>query len=354
MRSSTGRAGAALTRREWFTLAAAGFGGSLLPGLGRTMAMARADEKPTETVGRIWAIGSQMRGVGRELTGVFAIDPKDGSWRKVADLPDDPGLHFWSARFSPDGRVVAFPRPGPPAVRGIWLLDLEEDAKPRRILDQRGLPSWSGDGRRLVVGTMRMGRDWARTGFQAWQIDADGSNPKRLPLAENDLVLDWSADGRWLLVASSRDLAKAETAYTYWPVYVMRPDGSEARRVIDEAPPANPAAAPVIRTCRFSPDGRRVVYTVPDFSSRGSAAWVVGRDGSGRRRLAPDGLTSYYVACCSPDGSRLALRALDFERGQDGKLAPVGAEHLVFMDYDGGHRRRIDLPTFPLHIIDWR
>jgi Tol biopolymer transport system component len=344
------RSGDAMTRRGWFGLAAVAASGYILPA-GRANA-ARADQPRRDASGRFWAIGFQGRGVAREFTGFLAIDPTDGTWRKVADFPEGDGqVTPYMARVSPDRRAVAFPRSV--GLGGdVWVLDLQGGGKPRRVFDRFGIPSWSGDGRRLVIATMK--NILARSGFQAWQVEADGTNRTLLPLGDGDVVLDWSADGKWLLAASSRDMDKVESSYTYWPVYVMRPDGSGARRLIDAIVPPGPNAAPLIRTRRFSPDGRLVTFNHRDFARDESSVWVVGRDGAGRRRLVPPDGTRYSEAWCSPDGSRLAVVAGDFERDEKGKAVPTGTPYLVLTDLDGGHRRTIALPTFRLSIIDWR
>ena len=79
----------------------------------------------------------------------------------------------------------------------------------------------------------------------------------------------------------------------------MRPDGTEQRRITEEG---NPFYA------RFSPDGRRVLYTD---NGRGeqSGIWVVDVDGKNARLVFPVDPETMTVAsaCWSPDGKRIAI-----------------------------------------------
>ena len=83
------------------------------------------------------------------------------------------------------------------------------------------------------------------------------------------LVRRLARDGRWLLTASSRG------AKIGWQLYVMRPDGTEQRRITEGG---NPFYA------RFAPDGSRVIYTD---NARGdqSGIWIVNVDGTNSRRI---------------------------------------------------------------------
>jgi Tol biopolymer transport system component len=81
-----------------------------------------------------------------------------------------------------------------------------------------------------------------------------------------------------------------------WQLYVMRPDGKDSRQITEGG---NPFCA------RFSPDGRRLLYTNgPPPERRG--IWFVDLDGENRRRIFPIG-NATASACWSPDGQRMAV-----------------------------------------------
>ncbi|MHC5540368.1 TolB family protein, partial [Singulisphaera rosea] len=255
---------------------------------------------------------------------VVSIDPTSGTVSKVFE--GSPGRF----RISPDGRNIAFVR-----ANVLWVRSLGESAEPKRVIglesDGGGaVPSWSSDSKQLVFSESTRDEKQNRWVSKTTRINADGSGRESLPIPSEDSVEDWSPDGKWLLTASSRN------AKIGWQLYLMRPDGSEIRQITEGG---NPFYA------RFSPDGRRVLYSDgPGESRRG--AWIVDVSGKSRRRLFPTG-KSNGSGCWSPDGTRIAF-AIDGERPEDhGRLDVV--------DLDGKHQT---LLTFPGRNVadkpDWR
>jgi len=347
MRSSARRAGVVLTRRQWLGRSAVGLGAwSWLGGRTEALGRPRRDEAPEE--GRILVVAGNARRRG-PLDGLFAIDPKEGTWQKVAEFLS---AFLAYARVSPDGRTLALTKGIPGKGEGVYRVDLQ-GGEPKRLFDRPGRASWSGDGKRLIVSDpLNLN---AQRGFQTWRLDADGSHPTRLPLPETDAVLDWSPDGEWLLVASGRDDPDAPVSYTCRPIYVMRPDGTEARRLI-EATDATPLkGSGIAATRRFSPDGRKVFYEQYDLKPGGKASyWVVDRDGQDRRRIDPQDNQGIGSPQWAPDGSGLVVTAIASELDEDGKRKRVAGTGLDFLDLDG-HRRRIAiLPHNHLRILEWR
>jgi Tol biopolymer transport system component len=137
-------------------------------------------------------------------------------------------------------------------------------------------------------------------------MNADGSDQKRL--ARNvDCCVAWSADGRTL-------------AYTVRGngVWVVR---TESRPIFNEATSKPWRLARDGRSPAWSPDMWHIAYSAE------GGIFVVGADGSGRRRLVDDGAVPLW----SPDGTRIA-----FLRRDD----------LWVMDADGtGQRNLTDSPA---------
>lgn len=280
-----------------------------------------------EPKGKIYttAKAGARRPNGGEAASLIAIDPATANWAPVLD---DCQIR---PRVSPDGKAVAF-------VRGntVWVRSLAGDEDARRVLDLGGTssgdpPVWSPDGKQIIISTAPpnfAGGPWV---FKTVRVNADGTGKAELKLPTEDCVHDWSSDGQWLLTPSSRN------AKVGWQLYVQHPDGTGVRQITEGG---NPFYA------RFSPDGRRVLYT--DAVGEGRGVWVVGVDGKDRRRVVAIGKDDQVSACWSPDGTRIAVATRKVEGGQ----LPAQVE---VMDLDGGNRVTIPLPDgSDPDMPDWR
>lgn len=285
----------------------------------------RGDVRRPSSPGKIYttaSLGTNSQGL--PIDSVVAIDPTTGQVSKVFE--GSPGR----LRISPDGRNAAFVRGG-----AVWVRSLDAKATPRQVtgLDSDGggcVPSWSSDGKQLIVSVGVHDDQQKRWVFKTIRVNVDGSGREPLPIPAEDGVEDWSPDGKWLLIASSRN------AKIGWQLYLMHPDGTEPRQITEGG---NPFFA------RFSPDSRRVLYSDgPGESRRG--AWVVDIDGKSRRHVFPTGKHN-GSGCWSPDGSRIAF-AIDGDRPEDrGRLEVVDLEgkHETLLTFPG--QRVADKP-------DWR
>ena len=160
--------------------------------------------------------------------------------------------------WSPDGQFIAFCAGSQQGLdlitgrpRNCTLAVIKVDGTGRRTLAKAGMgishPSWAPDGQRMIF-TREL-----PDGSQICVIDAndnscspitDGSGFDRNPA--------WSPDGQWVLFTSHR-CGHAEGAWVRnRDLYVMRPDGSDARRITFHGCHDDEAA--------WSPDGKEIVF----------------------------------------------------------------------------------------------
>jgi Tol biopolymer transport system component/DNA-binding winged helix-turn-helix (wHTH) protein len=146
--------------------------------------------------------------------------------------------------------------------------------------------SLSPDGSKLVV----------RSHLQAepeqplWIVPTLGGDARRVP---NVLAHDatWMPDGRRLLVAGGNELT------------IVGPDGSDPRPLL-----TTPALAFWLR---WSPDGKRLRYTLRDPKSQTAELWEVNADGSNPHPLLP-GWSQPASECCgdwTPDGENYVFQS---------------------------------------------
>src|SRR3954469_22241178 len=108
-----------------------------------------------------------------------------------------------------------------------------------RIAEPRTFaPRWSPDGRRIAFVVPEGSRYVVRI------ANADGSDPRTVPLPFSALDPAWSPDGRRLLVTRTTGPRDARR-----DVYRVDPDGSALERLVANALEAS-----------WSPDGKRIAY----------------------------------------------------------------------------------------------
>ena len=287
---------------------------------------AASDAPPRGNPGRIY-LAAERGVMTLPNYSIIALDPKTGGETRILD-------GCWiRPRVSPDGRTVAFWRED-----ALWSRSVAGGDEPKRVLDvgNRGgsPPVWSPDGRQIVVSVSKKGEGrvpWVHTTVR---VDVDGTGRTELRIPPEDQVHDWSADGQWLLTASSRN------AKIGWQLYVMRPDGSGQRQLTEGG---NPYYA------RFSPEGRRVLYS-DGVVEESAGIWVMDLDGKDRRRVFASG-KSDASGCWSPDGMRIAVVLSPRKSGQGGDEG----SQVEVITLDGTHRTTFQLfDDSSLNMPDWR
>jgi hypothetical protein len=238
-----------------------------------------------------------------------------------ADHPSSPPRMFvvgnhedFFPLWSPDGRWIAWhshraasalPYPmAAGATDDIWLRKAEDLAAPEIRLTQNaqeaGWISWSPDGRHLVYTT------WDRAGkpdiyrLHILQIDplsGHAMSDEAVTLPEeihSPYAADWSPDGR--RIALEDEYSPQEQA-----IWLVRPDGSGARRIVT-------FASDTVGGLCWLPDGTGLVFAA--LENGRMQIFVTSVTGGGRYRVT-DGVNNYITPRVSPDGRRVAVARID-------------------------------------------
>jgi Tol biopolymer transport system component len=292
----------------------------------------RGDDGPKPSGGKlVIAVSDSLPGVpAAQFRGLALVDPENG------DVKNIPGRDLDCGFLSPDGRFLATVNTGAefPENVGIWIEDVTGKTPAKRIFDRKGLPTWSGDGKQLVISTPA-----ARGKYETYRVNLDGSEVTKLPIPEPELVIDWSRDGTWL--ASWNPVR--ETRETHH--LLMHLDGTGSREIVNEDFAAG--------RFQISPNGREVVYTVMKGDGRKAidSLWVVKTDGTDRRRLPIEfGAGVMVQPRWSPDGERLAVGLR-----WNGRPPAGQTDQIMIMKRDGKEPRTIPFPpTWRLRLCDWK
>jgi Tol biopolymer transport system component len=196
---------------------------------------------------------------------------------------------LYAVAASPDGRSAAFVR-----VAGNTSVQIVSLATRRRrtvIVGNRPLPfappSFSADGRTIAVATNDL-----HTGLLGtWLVRSDGTGAHPLAAAANFSERAFSPNGR-CLVGFLADMQGGHVAVV--------PAGGGAASPL----PGLPGAFKGIDAMRFTPDGRRIVFTGITAALR-AGVWSVNLDGTGLRKLVSLRRGS-DAAVFSPDGRWMA------------------------------------------------
>lgn len=261
------------TRSIWIMRADAGEETSvpLLRGLGRTFDPAWSPDGSTLVFISDVDGHDNVHSLHVETGTITRLTPNDADHRYPAVSPDGTSIvylrarwprppqiwmmdtdggtaHEWHAgpglkvrpTFRPDGGVITAQLNRPhPGIHSFVVAD-GPNGPPTdlsRGRDQDTYPSWSPDGTRLAFAkTERRSLDAGVTSKQIWIMDADGSDPRPLVTFADARHPVWSADGEW--VAFDADTPEGRH------VHLVRPDGSDLRRVTARGDNHTPAWRP--------------------------------------------------------------------------------------------------------------
>ncbi len=216
-----------------------------------------------------------------------------------------------SARFSPDGRRIAFMslRSGGPEV---WVAG--RDGSGLQQITSLGasdlvVGGWSPDGTRVAFDAAIAGND------DVYVVGAEGGHLRRLTSESSaDGIVSWSGDGRWIYFSSTGAGATPD-------IWRVSPDGGPATRVT-----RNGGFDP-----KESPDGRHVFYLdrhPAGLAIDGTARLMRVPVGGGQEELVLDRLRPLLWAV-TDTGIAFITREPDFDaidvyRFNDRRVARVG------------------------------
>jgi TolB protein len=307
----------------------------------------------------------------------FEAGNTDIYWQRVGgknpvNLTKDSSMSETTPAFSPDGNLIAFHSTREPA--GLYIMEATGE-NPRRLSDVGYHPSWSPDGKQIVVGeewvgvhsnkSTRPSALWmidVATGAKRLLTEGDAAQPSWSPGGGRIAYWYWSTQGRGDIVtipAAGGAPVKltSEDSVDWNPVW--SPDGKYIyfssdrggsmnlwRIAVDEktgealgAAEAVPTPSRYALSVSFSRDGKSLVYvryeslaniqSIPfDASSgkvTGAPVWVTrGYTGVSHPQMSPDGeryvarwprLTQEDIAVFNKDGSN--WRALTDDKFQD-------------------------------------
>ncbi len=202
--------------------------------------------------------------------------------------------------WSPDGRYIAFAAKSKNK-NTLYTLDVKRRRLKKRFnFDLDGLfePAWSPDGSQIAFSGLKNG--WS----DIYIVDLDSDALHRIthdPYDETNL--EWSPDGKWIAMSSDHPDenltfdGRKDFDYGQYDIFVIRPDGSEIKRVIaNDAQESYP---------KWGPEGKKIAY-ISNRTGVGNI-YVSDIDGEEKELAVTNLLASALDYDWSPDGKKMVF-----------------------------------------------
>jgi Tol biopolymer transport system component len=228
---------------------------------------------------------------------LFSLSPDGGGLRQLTHFGSTDAV--WPA-WSPAGTKIAFERD---FANHAAIATINSDGTGFEVLTPHGLnggPSWSPDGKLITFGRYIPGRE-----ASIWIMNANGRNVRRvtknpIPAADPCNCIGqgssvFSPDGKRIAFTWTKGARKSA-------VFTVNVNGSGLKQL-------TPWGRGVADKIDWSPDGSRILLSMPEFGRPGVSANVfsVRRDGSDLEQLTHDtgGTINNGADSWSPDGQKI-------------------------------------------------
>jgi len=240
---------------------------------------------------------------------VFEIDVKGGPPRQLTFETN----RVYSVSVSADNRVAYIP-----FWHDTFLFVVDVASGERRQLNAHSHDNFgarfSPDGRSVAYHSTRTGNS------EIWLLHLDGRPETKI--TDNgswDLYPDWSPDGERMIFVSDREEG-------LFKIFIANADGGGERLLVEQPITLDSQYAPVIGALvsRWSPDGDRIAYIAK--AKENMALWTVEADGTGARKVL-DNATGFdwyrdnrHGIYTRHRGSESEMVAIDLETGRERSL----------------------------------